>query len=214
MTVKAIWNDVLDRLMEEDPSADHATLRLWCARYPAFRDELTSYFAFVSEQEASSDPIVLDEQTLRNRSISKALAIAHARLASKDSSESVVPKSTANRLSQRLKSHGLDEAQLAARCRLDVSVIVKLDRRRIAPMGSVPGECLDWIGAVLNESRRSVEEMIYGPPLRTAAAGLRKARQKADLPTETFEQAIRGSTLPDVDRDYWLSLIAATNARP
>ena len=56
--------------------------------------------------------------------------------------------------------------------------------------------------------------MICGPPLRTAAAGLRKARQKTELPTETFEQAIRESTLPDVDRVYWLSIIAAAKARP
>jgi len=214
MTATASWNDVLDRLMEEDPSADYATLRLWCARYPAFQEELTSYFAFVSEQEASIDPVVLDEQYLCNRSISKALALAHAHLASKASSALVAPKGAANRLSQRLKTRGLDEAQLAARCRLDLSVIVKLDRRRIAPVDSIPSECLDRIGAVLNESRRSLEEMICGPPLRTAAAGLRKARQKAELPTETFEQAIRESTLPEVDRDYWLSLIAAANARP
>jgi hypothetical protein len=214
MTATATWNDVLDRLMEEDPSADYATLRLWCARFPAFQQELTSYFSFVSEQEASTDPVVLDEERLRNRSISKALALAHERLTYKGSSAPVAPKSAADRLSQRMKLRGLDEAQFAARCRLDVSVIVKLDRRRIAPMGSIPGECLDRIGAVLNESRRSVEEMICGPPLRTAAAGLRKARQKTELPTETFEQAIRESTLPDVDRVYWLSIIAAAKARP
>ena len=213
MNANATWNDVLDRLMEEDPSAEYATLCSWCARYPAFQDELTSYFAFVSEQDASTETVVLDEQGLRNRCISKALALAHAHLASKPSSASVASKGTANRLSQRLKLRGLDEAQLASRCRLDVSVIVKLDRHRIAPLGSIPGECLDRIGAVMNETRRSLEAMICGPPLRTAARGLRKARQKAELPTETFEHAIRGSTLPEVDREYWLSLIAAENAR-
>jgi hypothetical protein len=204
-TTNTTWDDVLVALMEENPQPDYQTLLAWHARYPRFADDLTEHFAIWAEQEALTTSVVLDEPRLRNQAVSLALQHAHAMSANAPTQ----PKALTHRLEDAIRAHGFKDSTLARQCRLDETMVVKLDRRRIQPWEDIPLDCFRMIGEALNEPGLRVKEMICGPPLVASPGGLRKARTKAVVTTETFEQAIRSSTLSDPDKAFWLALAKA-----
>jgi hypothetical protein len=208
-TTNTTWDDVLDVLMEEDPNPDYATLKLWCARYPRFTDRLASYFAVAAEQEALDAPAVLDEDRLRNQAVSR--AIEHWHSLKRQGASTQAPM---ERLTALMRAHGVQEEELAARCRLDLSVILKLDRRRIAPFESIPTECFQMLGKALDESWLRIREMICGPPMPVAVGGTRKSRGKAQHDTQTFELAVKASSLSNENKQFWIVLVKAQAQHP
>jgi len=208
-TTNTTWDQVLDVLMEEDPNPDYATLKVWCARYPRFTDRLASYFAVATEQEALDDPAVLSEDRLRNQAVSS--AIEHWHSLRRQGASTQAPMT---RLTALMRAHGVKEDELATRCRLDLSMVLKLDKRRIVPFESIPTECFQMLGKALDESWLRIREMICGPPLPVAVGGTHKSKRKAQMGTQTFEQAVEASSLSAENKRFWIVLVKARAPHP
>jgi hypothetical protein len=84
--------------------------------------------------------------------------------------------------------------------------VMKLDLRRIS--SPRPMELFRRLGNALDVPPAHVIAAATGPPISSSRGNLRKAKGPIQVLTGSFEQAIKGSTLPDDMKAYWLGLLA------
>jgi hypothetical protein len=204
---KAPFDDVLDALMLEEPEPNYEALSRWSARYPEHRDALATFFATWAAQAERPQETLVDQVRLANLSVSHALDILHRRDDSAKRSMKADGKTA--RLIATARRAGLTPEELARRSQLDVSIVEKLDLRRIT--GGIPQLCLEWLAAALGMMRTEIEEMSTGAPLMSAGAHY-KASSKPTPTTEAFAEAVRASALPDETKRFWLDTMADEEA--
>jgi hypothetical protein len=196
-----LFEDVIDALMTEEPEPRYEALVQWSERYPQFREELMAFFAEWSDQAATSGEVDVDEERLGNLGVSYALNLLHRRNEAVKASET--PK-TAPRLLKFASSQGVSGEALACAVRLDLQLVRKLDLRRIL---EVPRLCVDTLATELRLQAEQIMRMIIGAPLMSPSVQ-HKSKRKPAPTTETFEEAIRRSSLSNDDKEYWLQAVA------
>jgi hypothetical protein len=113
------------------------------------------------------------------------------------------------RLIAAARAIGLSEEELASRAQLDVTLIEKLDLRRLT---RIPVFCFERLASVLGTIGDRIEEMTTGPPL--LSAGVRhKARRRPAATTEDFVNAISTSSLPDEIKRFWFEAVEAESLK-
>jgi hypothetical protein len=190
--------DLLDRILLEEPAPTHAALQRWIARYPEHREPLARFFATWAVQEEHPDEgVAIDEARLGAAALEHALAILDR---------------PPPRLSEVGRAEGLSDAELGARCDLDAGLVTMLDRRLVR-LASIPAACLARLGEALDRGVEDVRRMLDGPPLvdavRQGGGALANAGYSASAPLPPialeFADAIRASALPEATKQRWLA---------
>jgi hypothetical protein len=195
------FEDVIDDLMTEEPEPRYDALVRWSERYPQFREELMAFFAEWSIQAGIDSEADVDEERLRNLGVSYALNLLYRREDAMKASQSA---NTARQLLKAATEIGLPCEALAHAVRLDALLVRKFDLRRIR---DVPRLCIDALATELRLQAEQVMAMIIGAPLLSSSTQ-HKSKRKPVPTTETFADAIRGSSLSEAEKDYWLRAVA------
>jgi hypothetical protein len=208
-------DDVILDLLVDGVEPTHENLMAAIAAYPQHRDALVAFFANLAVQTALNEeetPPGCSVEQFANIGVSRVLAHRHdaprqASMGVDDKSEELEIKSMPPpRLSQLVRASGLTEDQVAIRVGLDLGLMMKLDRRRIA--GRRPMEMFRRIAGELRIPPAHVIASVSGPPIASSRGNLRKAKGQIKIETETFEVAINASTLSDELKAFWLQLLA------
>jgi len=193
------FDDVLAIMIEEgDIVPDHDVLVAWIARYPAFNDELIDYFAALAFQLAEDTAAipVIDAEHFANLAVSEALNLLHAR----DSARQEQPV----RLSKLAQRAGLTQEAVAQKVGITLDIYLKLDLCRIRPVTGIPRLLVESLAEVMQASIVQVWAALSLPSVASSRTGLLKSKRRAEVRSETWEEAIRGSILPEVEKTRWL----------
>lgn len=200
-------DDIILDLLIEGVEPTHQNLVAAIAAHPQHRDALVEFFASLAVQSALEDDLQVDGcgmERFANIGVSHALELHHRRQS--NVGERQAPPVATVRLSNILRERGITELALAARTGLDEGLVMKLDLRRIS--SPRPMELFRRLGDALDVPPAHVVSAATGPPISSSRGNLRKAKGRVQVLTETFEQAINGSNLPDETKAYWLRLLA------
>lgn len=207
-------DDVILDLLVDGVEPTHENLMVAIAAYPQHRDALAAFFANLAVQTALNEeptPSGCSVEQFANIGVSRVLAHRHdaprqASTGVDDKSEELEAKSKPPRLSQLIRASGLTEDQVAVRVGLDSGLMMKLDRRRI--VGRRPMEMFRRIADELRIPPAHVIASVNGAPIASSRGNLRKAKGQIKIETETFEAAIKASTLSDDLKAFWLQRLA------
>lgn len=200
------FDDIVTFLLEEKVTPTHQQLVQWIDRYPQFADELSDYFAEWAVREEMCDDEVVESRSERfaNIGVSHALNLLHARKPKAVLVPAAEGKTTT--LAQLCKGAGLSLASLADRVRLDEEILMKLDLSRIV-VGSIPRRVVSMLATTLGTSAAEIWHILAASPRPTSKGALQKSQRRAQVKTESFEDAIRSSSLPLELRNEWLRSI-------
>ncbi len=207
-------DDVILDLLIDGVEPTHENLVVAIAAYPQHRDALVAFFANLALQTALKDEPALSGCSLEqfaNIGVSRVLARRHdapgqASAGVDDRSGEIETKSMPPRLSQLIRASGLTEDQVAVRVGLDTGLMMKLDRRRI--VGRRPLEMFRRIAGEIHMPPAHVIASATGAPIPSSRGNLRKAKGPIRIETETFEVAIKASTLSADLKAFWLQRLA------
>jgi hypothetical protein len=192
--------DILDALMLEETSPSYEALTRWSDRYPDYTDALAQFFAVWARQlDYEDEPVLQDDSSLTRRAVSYALDLMHRQ----DSLRKTPGSKGGLSLIKSARAAGLSLEEIARRTDLDISILRKLDRCLIQE--PIPTLCLERLSSTLDVPVQLLRTMVTGPPMRGARVR-HKAKGKPALVTESFADAIRNSSLPEVTRDFWLGI--------
>lgn len=208
------FDDVVISLLEENVAPTHEHLVHWIRRYPQFSEELADYFAeWAVQEELAGEEEVVEARSERftNVGVSHALNLLHAR---KPKAALVrAPETKAMTLAQLCKGAGLSLASLAQRVRLDEETVMKLDLCRIV-LGGIPRHLAEFLATTLGVSTAEIWHVLSAPPRATSKGALQKSTRRAQIKTESFEDAIRSSSLPLEVKNEWLRSIEEGTGPP
>jgi hypothetical protein len=197
------FEEVLDRLLLDEPEPSYAALTRWADRYPHFSEALARFFIVWAKQADGEEEKVPSEDSLAQRGVSYALNLLHRQA---EERKTASPTATAKfRLFHVAQSAGVSQEDLARRARLDHSVLSKFDQRRIRE--PIPRLCGEWLSASVNLPLGVVRALLTAEPV-LAPASRHKSKSKPKATMETFEHAIRSSSLPAEDRQFWFEVIS------
>jgi hypothetical protein len=198
--------NVLNAVVLEEQAPNYDALLRWCKRYPKYQKELTRFFATWAIQMELSGDTPVDESRLANLGVSRALNLLNQQ--AKEPPKASTSGSKATRLLVACMGAGVSREELAGRTELDVSIIDKLDLRRLT---NVPTICAERIAEVLHERTEYVQPLITGPPV--VERGVRyKSAKRPGATVEDFTAAVRSSSLSKPQQDFWLR--AASKQEP
>ncbi|ALL13177.1 hypothetical protein [Caulobacter henricii] len=198
-------DDVILDLIVEGVEPTHANLATAIAEYPQFREELEQFFATHSIQTAlEAEPEAVGTTVKHFANIGVSRVLEHNFQARQASASQSAAQS--KRLSRLIQDRGRDPDEVAVKVGLNPALLMKFDLHRIH--GEVPVEVYDRLGLEAEVPPAYVIASATGPPIPSSRGNLRKAKGPIRIETETFEEAIRGSTLSDDLKAFWLGLIA------
>jgi hypothetical protein len=190
--------EVLDAILLEEATPTYEALARWCERYPEYGEELAKFFATWGEQECISQDVEIDEDRLASVGVSHALNLLADR--KEKHAEGKAHPEPGTRLLLWARRCGITNETLVLKTGLDLVLLTKLDMRRLT---GVPQLCIERIATALHTSINFIMPMITGPP--QLQPGLRyKSKQRPTATTEDFADAIRNSSLDDVNKRFWL----------
>jgi hypothetical protein len=198
-------DDVILDLIVEGVEPTHANLAAAIAEYPQFREELEEFFTTLAVQTALAvQPEAAGATVEHFANIGVSRVLEH----NFQMRQAFALQSAAQskRLSRLIQERGRDPDEVAVKVGLDPNLLRKLDRRRFR--GDVPREAYDRISLEAQIPPAYVIASATGPPISSSPGNFRKAKGPIQVGTETFEEAIRGSTLSDDLKAFWLGLIA------
>lgn len=207
-------DDVILDLLVDGVEPTHENLVEAIAAYPQHRDALVAFFANLAVQTSLKDepaPSGCSVEQFANIGVSRVLARRHdepgqVSAGVDDRSGEIETKSMPPRLSQLIRANGLTEDQVAVRVGLDAGLMMKLDRRRI--VGRRPLELFRRIADEIRVPPTHVIASVTGAPIPSSRGNLRKAKGPIKIETETFEVAIKASTLSADLKAFWLQCLA------
>lgn len=190
--------NVLNAVVLEEPTPNYDALMRWCKRYPQYQEALTSFFATWAIQMELAVDTPVDESRLANLGVSRALNLLDQQ--AKQPLKKSPTERKATRLLIECKAAGVSREELARRTGLDVSIIDKLDLRRLM---NVPTTCADRIAEVLRQRTEFVQPLITGPPVVERGVRYKSAKRPA-ANVEDFASAVRSSSLTRSQQEFWL----------
>lgn len=191
--------EILDFIMSEETAPSYEALQRWCKRYPSHQRELSAFFATWACQLEQKVTAEVDETSLANRMVSRALQLM----------DQIPAVETAGvfgdrRLLKVANERGFNIQDLAKECGVDDSVILKLDRCLLA-LDSIPEIFIRGVARAIPCSMGELQQYLMKP---LKAASQHKAKRKPRTHPESFLEAIEGSDLPDADKVRWREIIA------
>ncbi len=190
---------VIDEMLLEDAEVSYETLARWCERYPDLRDDLARLAAILAVQQAMPDGPEIDDARVASRLMSRAISIMHGQAADKKEAKGVATL----RLLGAVAESGIDEGEFSRRCKLDDTLVAKLNRRLIRTT-SIPQAAFDLIAATLAREVGFVRHVLAGEPVVLRA---HKSSSQPTARTEDFLDAVNSSNLPEEAKREWHRIV-------
>jgi hypothetical protein len=198
-------DDVILDLLVDGVEPTHTNLAAAVAEYPQFREALEAFFATLAVQtalEAEPEAAGATVEHFANIGVSRVLQHNYQARQARSSGS----PAQAKRLARLIEERGRNPGEVATRIGLNPLLLRKFDRRRIR--GEVPIEVYERLGLEVDLPSAYIIASATGPPISSSKGNFRKAKGQIQVATETFEEAITGSTLSDELKAFWLGLIA------
>lgn len=201
---KATLNDVLNEFVAkyEQPTAD--ALESWAKRYPQYRNELIDFVAAWAEQLTLPQAPKLNaeqEKILVDRAMSHVANVTFKRdEGTQKGMDSVKP---INSLVGEAKKMGYSPLEFAKACGLDLALISKLNNRLIHP-DSIPPQLVRHMARLIKRMVVAIEKYLALPPNVSVARAFLSRKKPESTGQQSFADAVRDSSLPDVEKARWL----------
>ncbi|MCA9087535.1 MAG: hypothetical protein KDA90_02745 [Planctomycetaceae bacterium] len=195
------FEDILDEIMLQEPEPQYDALLRWCELYPEHRDQLTSFFATWAEQKERGERPVIDEDRVASKMVSHALNLIHHQTAP----TTELRATTESRLHKMIRASGCSEQTLMDQCKLDDTLLAKLDRHLIV-FASIPQRCIEGIAAALQFAVEDVSRVLMGDPIPLSSY---KAKGKPVLRQESFLDAVTTSELSTPIKEEWRRIVTS-----
>src|SRR5579862_1671893 len=152
----ATLDDVLNEFVAECESPTAAAVKAWVGRYPQFRRELIDFAAVWAEQmvlpvaaELSQD----EEERIVDRVMSHALNVSYKR--EREAQASPPSEKAMSSLIGEAKNTGMNAAEFAKSCLLDLVLVTKLNNRQIRPE-TIPFRLISHIAGLVGRTAETV----------------------------------------------------------
>jgi len=195
--------EAFDAALKAEPERK-GVLAEWIARYPDYSDELTEWAVAFHSGELDA----YDAPAESGGEVSGYAAGLIAALIAEPLPASSVPKS----LIAAAKEAGLNVGQLAARIRVDRTVLRKLENRLLST-ATVPQILIDALADALNRSAGQIRAYLALPPQLASGAQYRAATAPVleGVTQQSFADALMSAAeISAEDRAYWLAQIERT----
>lgn len=200
----ATLDDVLNEFVAKYERPTSEALETWVRRYPQFRRELIDFAAAWAEQmvlpeapEFTAD----EEERIVDRVMSHALNVSFTR---DGEAQARPPGETAiGSLTSEAKNAGMNVADFARSCGLDLVVVTKLNNRQILPE-TIPSRLVGHIARLVGRTAESVREYLAGPPQLVSALSFLSKKKPKQFERESFADAVRASSLSEPEKARWL----------
>lgn len=196
--------DVLNEFMVEHPvptaDAIEATARL----YPQYRRDLIEFAAAWAEQMALPPaPELNEEKAVVNRAMSHVANVSYAR---NEFAQSGRSKSPLTDLLADAEIIGYTPEDFAKECGIDLSLLDKLNKRKISP-DTIPPQLLSQVSRRLNRVVAIVADFFAGPLPAIVTRSMSASKNGHEEIQQSFEEAVRESSLTAEEKAHWLAII-------
>ena len=199
-------DDVLNEFMAENPvptaDAIEATARL----HPQYRRDLIEFAAAWAEQMALPPTPELNEEKEKavvNRAMSHVANVSYAR---NEFTQSGRSKSPLTDLLADAETNGYTPEDFAKECGIDLSLLDKLNKRKISP-DTIPPQLLSQVSRRLNRVVAIVADFFAGPLPATVTRSMSTSKNGHEEIQQSFEEAVRESSLTAEEKAHWLAII-------
>lgn len=197
-------DDVLDQFVAEFPELTREGLLSFIGRYPEHREALVSFAATAAEQR-SLPPEEMFSPEQAARFAGRAASVLENHVFQRDHARAApAAPAAAFSLGELAAAAGSSLAQVAERLSLDMGLAAKLDRR-IIRAETIPRRLVDSLAEFLGSTADAVIAVLSGPPRMSAVPSFMIIRSASTPVQETFSEAVALSTLPEADKDRWMS---------
>lgn len=206
-------DDILDLFIGDGDPPSRERLYDFVARYPQYHDDLVAFAAAHAEQAALPEPEPLSAETeaaIASRTLSLVANLLYERDAgagAQPAAPAVADPPPAGNLKDAADAAGLSLAAVASACRLDLSLVSKLNLRRIVA-DSIPADLFARLGEVLHAVPDQMRACTTGPPRLAAGRAYLASSKPEAAPPQTFADAVRTSSLSPDDKAFWLDQVA------
>jgi hypothetical protein len=206
--------DVLNELLMATENPTYAELEKYINKYPQFEQELLEFVTTWLAEESLPESLPLSaekEETLVARAMSHVENLLY-----KGNKEDISPKEIKavamplTGLMQSALNAGLDAGVLATKCHINRALLVKLDARQIS-FSSIPVHLIEVLAQTLNLSTQDIAEFLEQPPRIISGASFLSNGTPQAGSQETFNDAVKKSTLSQALKDYWTAELPPIN---
>jgi hypothetical protein len=206
-------DDVLNEFVSEYERPTCEALETVVGRYPQFRRELIDFVAAWAEQimlpeapELTAD----EEERIVDRVMSHALNVSFNR--DRESHPGQSGEKPITSLTGEAKNAGMNVADFARGCGLDLVLIAKLNNRQILPE-TIPPRLVSHIARLLRKTAGSVAEYLAGSPQMMSGVSFMSKKKPRRFERESFADAVRASLLSKAEKARWLDKAAGQKGR-
>jgi len=193
--------DIQDEIVSTEQEPNHEALVRWSRQYPQHKEALTKFFAVWAVQLAKGKQPEVNEARIGNRMVSHALNLIHNQKAAVENN--VVAQEL--RLCRVIRTSGVAEDEVLAKCHLDETLLAKLDRRLIR-LASIPVALFQCLAELIRVSINDITTALAGDPIPLSSY---KAKGKPSLKQESFLEAVASSELPDDAKKEWQDVVSS-----
>lgn len=197
-------DDVLNEFVAEYERPTSEALEMWVGRYPQFRRELIDFVEAWAEQTVLPEASALtadEEERIVDRAMSHALNVSFKRDAESHPRQSC-EKAIAS-LTGEAKNAGMNVAEFAKGCGLDLALVAKLNSRQILPE-TIPARLVSHIARLVGRTAEGVRAYLKGPPQFLSGLSFKSKTKPRRFERESFADAVRASSLSKAEKVRWL----------
>ena len=143
----------------------------------------------------------VNEARIGSRMVSHALNLIHNQKAAAENNA----VSQELRLCKIIRSSGVAEEEVMAKCHLDETLIAKLDRRLIR-LASIPATLFQCLADLIRVSINDITLALSGSPIPLSNY---KSKGKPSIKQESFLEAVAASELPDDAKREWETIVSS-----
>jgi hypothetical protein len=197
-------DDVLNEWVAEDEKPTAESLKRWVGRYPQYRRELVEFAAAWAEQTLLPPAPGLEageEERIVDRVMSHALNVSFNRDGRAQCRQPEV--NAIKSLTSEARSVGLEVAEFAKACGLDLALVTKLNNRMLKPE-TIPSRLVAHIGRLLGRTTEGIMDYLRGQPAPLVSRSFLSHKKPHTAQRQSFADAVRGSSLSKAERARWL----------
>lgn len=173
-------------------------LEAYCRRYPQFARELTDYAVewLIDEALATAAPAPEAAAPESSPLVSKAISRLYNRIREREAANDAA-RSAASQVRNPFEGLSLArKREIRNELRVNTPLLAKFENRLIDP-GTVPRPFLDRFARLLESGVEDLVGYLRLPPAMQAAEFKAQGKPAAAARKESFEEAVRGSSLDD-----------------
>ena len=198
-------DDVFNTFVAENDKPTAENLQEWVKRYPQYQRELVDFAAAWAEQLVLPPAPELGPETenaLIDRAMSHALNVAYNQdVQAQEQAENDDSVLSLTGEAQRL---GMDPQEFAKACGLDLALISKLNTRQVKPE-TIPSKLVRLLGQKLRKPVAVIAAYLEMPSQALAGKSFLARRKPESTAQQSFEDAMRASSLSEEEKVRWLN---------